>query len=404
MKSCRQEAEHGMSWGVKDVKGQRIAFVIRKSAGKERMSDLCREFKISRPTGYKWLRRYQENNKLSELEEQSRRPKHSPGRTAADVENRVIQLRQQTGWGAKKLQYVLERDERIRVGRMTVNRILQRNGLIVEEDRHPAATTRFEMSAPNQLWQMDYKGPFPRGTGQCHPLSVLDDYSRYLIGLDAMSGPQMEPAQRSLIRMFEQYGLPQAMLMDHGSAWWNPISGHGLTRLSVMLIRQGITLKYSGVGHPQTQGKVEKWHDTLRRAVRHRRWLPEQLADWTTLLYEIRNVYNNVRPHEGINMQVPAQRYQRSPRNYQSQPPEWEYPVGSLIKRVDCDGSIRLFGNSNFLSEALIGERVRVEKFGPVALVSYRHMYIREINENGSRPLVCAIGKPSMHTERALEK
>jgi transposase InsO family protein len=381
-----------MSWGVKEVKGQRIAFVIRAVSRKENFSKLCREFQISRPTGYKWLQRYEATGKLAKLDEQSRRTIHSPRRTSAAIEGQVIQLRQETGWGAKKLRKVLARDQEIQLGRMTVNRILARNGLIREEDRHPPATRRFEMSAPNQLWQMDHKGPMPMGQAQCHPLSVLDDHSRYLIGLQPMAGPQLEPTQRSLIGMFETYGLPEAMLMDHGTVWWNPTNGHGLTRLSVMLIRQGIVLRYSGIGHPQTQGKVEKWHDTLRRAVRHQGALPKDLTGWSELLAKIRHTYNHVRPHEAINMEVPAQRYRPSTRSYQPQPREWQYPSRSIVKRVDCDGSITIFGDHHFISEALIGERVRVERIGSIALISYRHMHIRELHADGSaRQLICPI-------------
>jgi len=230
------------------------------------------------------------------------------------------------------------------------------------------------------------------GTAFCHPLSVLDDHSRYLIGLEPMRGPQLETTQRALIDMFETYGLPEAMLMDHGAAWWNPTNGHGLTRLSVMLIKQGIALRYSGVGHPQTQGKVEKWHDTLRRAVRHHGKPPEDLAGWVALLSRIRQNYNHRRPHEALEMDVPAQRYRGSPRRYQPQPVEWQYPTGSAVKRVDCDGRISIFGGNRFVSEALVGERVRLQRMGRVALISYRHMYIREIHADGpSKTLICPV-------------
>jgi transposase InsO family protein len=397
--------EAPMSWGVKDVKGQRIAFVVRAVSGKENFSALCREFEVSRPTGYKWLKRYKANPELGKLEDKSRRPNHSPKRTKAAIERRVLAVRQETGWGAKKVQIVLAREDAIRIGRTTVNRILARNGLLREEDRHTSATRRFEMAAPNQLWQMDHKGPLPMGAGRCHPLSVLDDHSRYLIGLEAMASPQMEATERALIAMFETHGLPQAMLMDHGTAWWNPTNGHGLTRLSVMLIRQGIVLRYSGVRHPQTQGKVEKWHDTLRRAVRHHGRTPQDLAGWTELLSQIRQVYNDRRPHEALQMQVPAERYRVSPRRYQPHPVEWQYPARSIVKRVDCDGRISIFGGGRFISEALIGERVRVERFGTVALISYRHMYIREIYANGgSQQLICPIWQKSVQTDVAVEK
>jgi transposase InsO family protein len=389
-----------MSWGVKDVKEQRIAFVARALSGQENFSELCGEFQVSRPTGYKWLRRYQEVGSFAELEEQSRRPRQSPGRIEEEIEKRVIQLRQATGWGAKKLQKVLQRDEGIQIGRTTVNRILARNGLLREEDRHRPATRRFEMSHPNALWQMDFKGQFSMGGGFCYPLSVLDDHSRYLVGLVAMSSPSLEGVESSVIGIFERYGLPESMLMDHGTPWWSANNGHGLTRLSVMLIEQGIQLRYSGVGHPQTQGKVEKWHDTLRRAVRHEGQMPDDLRGWEELLAPIRQNYNQVRPHEGIDMQVPADRYVRSSRPYQREPRGWEYPMGSIVKRVDRDGRLYVSGRHYFICEALSGKRVRVENIGATVLVSYRQMYIREIVDEKSRPVVRPTRRTSPPTVR----
>jgi transposase InsO family protein len=120
--------------------------------------------------------------------ERSRRPLRSPTRTDAEVEAKVVQLRQQEGWGAKAIRHVLERDQEIRLGRMTVHRILERHGQIAADQRHRPALTRFERQQPNQLWQMDFKGQFPMGKRQCFPLSVLDDHSRYLVGLQALNG------------------------------------------------------------------------------------------------------------------------------------------------------------------------------------------------------------------------
>jgi transposase len=155
-----------MRWGVKDVEGQRSAFVIRAASGKERISELCREFQISRPTAYLWLKRYRAGgDSLASVQEKSRRPKLSPRRTPDTIEEQVIQIRQREGWGAKAIHRVLERDRGIRLGRMTVHRILERHGLIRDEDRHAPALKRFEH--PNQLWQMDFKGQFRMSDKRC---------------------------------------------------------------------------------------------------------------------------------------------------------------------------------------------------------------------------------------------
>jgi transposase InsO family protein len=358
---------------------------------------LCREYEISRPTGYLWLKRYQNGGEsLTAVVEKSRRPNRSPQRTRENIEAKVVELRQQEGWGAKAIRKVLERDQGIRLARMTVHRILQRHGQISEEDRHRPATKRFEREAPNQLWQMDFKGQFPMGTGQCFPLSVLDDHSRYLIGLQALGGTKTEGVERTLTEIFSDHGVPEAMLMDHGVPWWSTTNGHGLTRLSVNLIKQGIRLYFSGIRHPQTQGKVEKFHDTLRRAVRHRNRWPEDLQLWQNEFIEIRQTYNHRRPHEALNMEVPASRYQPSKRKYRAEAPDWEYPSGALLQRLNTQGQLYWKQRYLFVCQALAGERVCIQQLDGKLVISFRHMYIREIDtEIGRSVALIAPVEPS---------
>ena len=369
-----------MRWGVKKKQQQRISFVVRAASGNEKMSELCREFEITRPTGYLWLKRYRETGSLMALREKSRRPQRSPGKTSSDIEARVIRRRHEHGWGARAIRHVLEQEEGIRLGRMTVHRILERQGEIRPEDRHRRATKRFERSEPNQLWQMDFKGQFPMGKRQCFPLSILDDHSRYLVGLQALKGTGRDGVQATLEAVFGEYGVPEAMLMDHGVPWWNAINGHGLTQLSVYLIQQGIRLYFSGIGHPQTQGKVEKFHDTLRRAVEHRNHWPEDLPGWQSDLTEIRQVYNHRRPHEALAMQVPASRYRRSDRRFQPQPKEWDYPEGSWVERLNSQGQFYWQGRYRFVCRALANQRVRIQDCDHQLVVNFRHMWVRQID------------------------
>jgi transposase InsO family protein len=393
-----------MRWGVKEQAGQRMRFVIEAANGTETMTELCRKYEISRPTGYLWLKRYREAGSLAGVVERSRRPLRSPTRTAAEVETKVVQLRQQEGWGAKAIRHVLERDQEIHLSRMTVHRILGRHGQIADDQRHRPALTRFERQQPNQLWQMDFKGQLPMGKRQCFPLSVLDDHSRYLVGLQALNGTAIEGVQQTLIQIFNEHGLPDAMLMDHGVPWWNAINGHGLTRLSVNLIKQGIRLYYSGTGHPQTQGKVEKFHDTLRRAVKHRRRWPQDLEGWQSELGEIRQVYNHRRPHEALNMDVPASRYQPSKRSYQVFPKPWEYPPGSLVRRLNSQGQLYWNQRYLFVCRALAGEHVRIEDLDQKIVISFRHMWIREIDPRTGRTtaLIAPVEQP-VQTAAAVE-
>jgi len=366
-----------MPWNEVDVDEQRMRFVIRAMSGQESLSALCREFAISRPTGYHWRRRYLDTRSLRALQERSRRPHHSPRLTETSKQQRVVTLRQETGWGAKKLQVLLA-EEQIRLPVRTIHRILERQELI-SEGHHGPALERFERSAPNELWQMDSKGKYPLANGECHALSILDDHSRYAVGVYALSALNTELAYPCLLATFHRYGVPQAMLMDRGSLWWATSNGWGLTWLSVRLIEQGIRLLYGRVAHPQTQGKVERFHRTLGEALRHR-GVPQGFAEWPAALADFQTSYNHRRPHESLGMQRPAERYRPSARSYQEQVRPWEYPAGSDVRRVNANGAIAEGGRKWFVCEALRGQFVRVERFAGKLLVSYRHMYIREID------------------------
>src|SRR3989449_851116 len=199
-----------MAWGMVDIEEQRVRFVVSASRGERTMQELCREFEISRPTGYLWLRRYHEGG-VAAVVEKSRRPHHSPERTARALEEHVLALRQQRpDWGARKLR-VLLKDSGVHLPVITIHRILLREGLVRTEDRHRPAVQRFSRSAANQLWQMDFKGPVgwqaPAG-----PLSILDDHSRYAIALQGTWSTKAEPVKERLEEAFQQCGVPAAVL------------------------------------------------------------------------------------------------------------------------------------------------------------------------------------------------
>jgi len=385
-----------MPWARTDVREQRIKFVIRTVSQKETMTALCREFGVSRTTGYRWRRRFEKAGSLAAVLEKSRRPAHSPSQTEVEQEERVVELRREHGWGAKKLE-VLLREEGRPLKVITINRILKRRGLVRKEDSHPVALQRFERSQPNELWQMDGKGEYRGAEGTCYPLSILDDHSRYAVGLYSLRAFTAEQVYPCIVRTLEQYGVPEAMLMDGGSIWWGTKNGYGLTWLSVRLIEQGIQLIYGRVHHPQTQGKVERFHRTLQEAIGYH-GKPERLADWAKALEEFRRVYNEQRPHEALGMQRPVERYRPSTRRYEPKPREWEYPAGSQVRKLNDKGLLYWEGASWFVCEALAGRRVQVEKLADLLVVSYRHMYVREIDlrQNCTRALVRprAFGRP----------
>lgn len=386
-----------MPWHVEDIMEKRIEFVARSLQPGVNFSAVCREFGISRTTGYLWKNRYREVGSFTELHEKSRRPHHTPTRTAEEIEARVLHEQGNWGLGAKKLQPELAKLG-IRLPWITIHRILQRHQKTDSSEKQPAAVHRFEREQPNQLWQMDFKGDYPIDTGRCYPLSILDDHARFAVGLYEMDRQTREAVQPCLIQTFETYGLPDAFLLDHGTPWWNPNSGHGLTKLGVFLIQQGIRLYYCRIRHPQTQGKVERFHRTLNAAVRHR-GLPPTLAGWKTLLDEFRTMYNEKRPHEALGMATPAERYTPSPRPYNPHPPLWEYPSGARVTRITPSGWMTFQGYSTFVCEALADEFVQVIEVEGLWLVRYRNRFVREINPRTGRSVPLILNDQSINGE-----
>ncbi|MCP4568703.1 MAG: IS481 family transposase [FCB group bacterium] len=372
-----------MPWKCVDVMEERIKFIFLALQKGANFSRLCYNFGISRPTGYLWLNRYLESGSFAAVGELSRRPHHTANKTSRDLESRVIALRRKHGWGARKLRELLLRDG-LDMKEATINRILKRNDLIKPEDSHRPALKRFERERPNELWQMDFKGDYKADEGRCYPLSLLDDCSRFAVGLYALSRQNTPVVYNSLVHAFETYGVPEAMLMDHGVPWWSTTNGHGLTRLSVRLVKQGIKLRFSGVRHPQTQGKVERFHRTLEHAVNHH-GKPTSMSGWKQMFTYFIDEYNRIRPHEALQMDVPANRYKPSPKAYNPNPPEWEYPLGSTVKRLNPQGCFDYRHRRLFVCEALGGERVQIQKTDNKLLVKFRNVYIREINTKNGR-------------------
>jgi transposase InsO family protein len=297
------------------------------------------------------------------------------------LEQRVVEVRQRyPDWGARKLQILLARQQVV-LTRSTIHRILLRHDLVRESDRHGQALQRFERGAPNELWQMDFKSP--KGwNGAVGPLSVLDDHSRYLLVLQAIWGTRVELVREQLESAFLGCGLPQAMLMDHGVPWWSTLAPGGATKLTVWLMKQGIKLHWSGIRHPQTQGKVERFHGELQRALQKRNPPRQQPQPW---LDAFRWEHNHVRPHEALSMQTPASRWQKSERRYDPRPPRWEYPVGSKVLKVDSSGKLRACGQHWKITKSLSGEWVRLERIEQRVLVYYCRTLIRELNLENQR-------------------
>lgn len=346
-----------MPWPVKNLLNVRLEFVNLALKDDANIRQLCRRFGISPTAAYKWLERFKRKGPEG-LADRSRRPKKSPARTDAATEEKVLRLRREHPiWGARKLRRrLLDLGQAELPAASTITGILHRHGLICQE-RSQAATPfqRFERSAPNQLWQVDYKGHFPLRRGRCHPLCSLDDHSRYNVLLTACADQKEETAQSRLIGAFRIHGLPDGVLWDNGAPWGSGGSEH--TALDVWLMRLGIRVYHGRPYHPQTQGKEERFHRTLQAEVLARGgW--SDCAHVQDAFDRWRNVYNTQRPHEALGMQTPHHRYQPSQRHYPESLPPMEYASGVAVRRVDMNGRITYRGQTWRVGRAFEGHSV----------------------------------------------
>jgi transposase InsO family protein len=320
------------------------------------VAEIGRRFNVSPKTIYKWLRRHDEEGEDG-LRDRSRRPHRSPERCNPDMESKVLKIRDgHPVWGARKIGVRLKVLGEVTVpANSTIHEILRRHNRIdPQESAKHTAWQRFEYPAPNQLWQMDFKGWFEVGRGiQCHPLTILDDHSRYNICLQACTNQRTETVQFHLTNSFRRYGLPERMTMDNGSPWGGD-AGHPYTPLTLWLIRLGIGVRHSRPYHPQTQGKDERFHRTLKAEVlRGRRFC--DIAQAQSSFAEWRPIYNQQRPHQAIGMAVPASRYQISWRSFPEVLPAIEYGSQDEVRRVQDKGHVSYKGKLVVVSKAFRG-------------------------------------------------
>lgn len=344
-----------MPWREVSAMSQREELVAQVLAGEQSVTALSRAYGVSRKTVYKWVERYRSEG-LNGLAERSRRPQRQPGRIGAEVEARIVAARQQhPTWGGRKLKHWLEQRGVTGVGSAsTVTAVLRRHGLLdaAEGARH-RAYLRFERQQPNALWQMDFKGEFAVGRELCYPLTVLDDHARYLLELRACPNQQRQTVQQHLTALFVAYGLPEEMLMDNGSPW----GGHPdcrYSRLTVWLLQLGIRVTHGRPYHPQTQGKEERLHRTLKQELLLRQHA-DSLSAWQSLFDAWRSLYNHQRPHEALGHRPPASRYQPSPRPFPVRLPEPTFPPEAVIRRVCIRGYLSYRGQRFHVGKAFGG-------------------------------------------------
>jgi transposase InsO family protein len=348
-----------MPWREVLLMDQRKEFIRLFQQSDVNRRELCRRFQVSPKTAYKWLARATAGE-TGWARDQPRRPHVSPARSSAAIEAAVLEIRDtHPTWGARKIRWRLRHRQKDVPAASTVHAILARHER-VPSPAQPAQYTRFEHPAPNDVWQMDFKGRFPLSDRQiCHPLTTVDDHSRYALCLQACTNEQSETVQQHLERTFRHHGLPNAFLVDNGVPW-GTCSEVRWTKLRVWLLKLGIDVIYARPYHPQTKGKNERFHRTLKTEVlsmttfRTMRDLQKAFDRW-------RHVYNTERPHQSLDYDVPANRYRPSSRSLPSKLPEPEYEEGTIVRRASQLKANLRFGKQRWrVPEAFRGELLAI--------------------------------------------
>ena len=352
-----------MPWEEVSVMDRRAEFVrLARMEGANRR-ELCRRFGIHATTGYKWLGR-------EDFEDRSRRPHSSPARTASSIEARILAVRDEhPAWGARKIKRYVENRGVALGAASTVHAVLARHDRIEPPPGGEAASLRFEKPAPPLLWQMDFKGWFRLADGMtCHPLTIVDDHSRYAIGVDACGDQQGATVRGRLKAVFRRYGLPEAFFVDNGTPWGDPGGGHW-TKFEVWLLKLGIAVLHSRPYHPQSRGKNERFHRTLKREVLELERL-SSLPHAQRAFDRWRSVYNHERPHEALDLDVPASRYRPSRRSLPERLPEVEYDESEIVRTVPATKDYISYKGRLFkVPQAFRGERLAVRPRGPAGHV-----------------------------------
>lgn len=388
-----------MGWKETRVQDERARFVLEADAEEVALAELCREYGISRKTGYKWIARFHSEG-IAGLADRSRAPHTQPQAVSEQIEQQIVELRtKHPKWGERTLKSWLEkhRDDESWPAAATIGAILKRRGLTVPRKRRPRATPSTELhaaTAANQVWGIDFKGWFRTQDGsRCDPLTISDLHSRYLLRCQLVRRCDDAHVRPLLVAAFREYGLPERIRSDNGPPFATTGRG-GLSRLAVWWIRLGIVPERIEPGKPQQNGRHERMHRTLKQYTAQpaaRTVRAQQKA-----FDEFRKEYNEQRPHQGLGMATPASLYAASGREYPRRLPELEYPAGWILRRVTASGEVKHQGRRFFLSEVLEGQIVGLEEiddehyrlwFGPaeLGLLDRRQWQMKQSARKGRR-------------------
>ncbi len=365
-----------MPWTECSVMEERMRFVLRRLDG-EPMSGLCREFGISRKTGYKIFERYQHHG-LEAVSDRSRRPVRYANQLPEPVERMIVRAKEdKPHWGARKIRELLVRrlagDVRV-PARSTIHAVLDRHGLVTRMRRRRRATgTPLSPGLkPNDLWCADFKGEFKLGNGRyCYPLTVTDHASRYLLLCEALESVREEPTITAFEQLFKERGLPAAIRSDNGVPFASPNGLYNLSRLAVWWLRLGIEIERIRPGRPQQNGRHERMHLTLKKEAT--RPAGSNFLQQQDRFDAFTAEFNDERPHEALDMKVPADIYEASTRAYEGLP-ELDYPLHDKDITVTCCGRICMHRKKINISTVLAGQRLGVKEVDDgIWLVSFMH-------------------------------
>ena len=367
-----------MPWECRTVEDQRREFA-QAAMYCNNFSALCREFGVTRRTGQKWVDRYKECQPLTD---RSRRPHTSPSRTPEEIEFLILELRAgNPGWGARTIQDVLlaEGHRNIPCAK-TVNNILNRYGCISpEESQKRKPFVRFEKELCNQMWQVDFKGEFRMEDGKyCYPLDIIDDHSRYAIKI----APHLSTANVVIpvfTDAFREFGLPDSILSDNGAQFAGFKKGY--TQFERWLMDLDILPIHGRIKHPQTQGKIERFHRTMKQELLNHTVMAN-IADAQNKFAVWRDKYNNIRPHEALGMKRPGDVYAHSQRQYNENIPKYEYSGAYHVIKVNSWGYVRFDKWQVYLSETMIDQYIefRPSPDGKTFMACYRNFKIAEFD------------------------
>ena len=381
-----------MPWKVPAVSDLRFALCHAVRSLRRPVAGVAREFGVSRKTAHKWLAAFDAAGPepaAAALADRPRRPRRSPGRTPGPVERDVLAVRDRYNWGPRKIRaFLLQQAERDGLppppglpSVRTVGAILARHGRVAaRDDADPAAPPqRFERAGPNELWQVDHKGPLEVERRPVTPLTVIDDHSRYCLAFHTVADKTMARAFAVLWDVFADAGLPDAVLSDNAFNTTG-VEAPGLSWFDSRLIRLGIRPAHGRPYHPQTQGKCERLHGSAVRELIDFNARRDRLAHYDEDAERWRGVYNTLRPHEALGDRPPVTRWRPSPRRRPAALPEPHYEPGQPVRKIGSCGEIYFRGYRILVGRGLAGDHVRVEEHDRDLRVYYCWKLVRSLS------------------------